>query len=143
MTNPIIAKAIKSPPKEIWLQWDNDPDERTWCEDNQNESDVKYVRADLLQTTISKTIESIEGGDKDEELWSEGIKEGKRQAKESVVEETRKLAFSAFMEIQKAIGANNYRMKTDGQRNVVKVIREFTKKTDELLSTLLPTSKEI
>ena len=37
-------------PKEIYLQWSGEEDEIyiTWCEDNINEDDVKYIRYDLV-----------------------------------------------------------------------------------------------
>lgn len=48
-----IAALHKTAPEVIWLQIDGEAeqfqgwDAQTWCEDKINETDVKYVRADL------------------------------------------------------------------------------------------------
>jgi hypothetical protein len=48
-----IAALHKTAPEVIWLQIDDEAeqfqgwDAQTWCEDKINETDVKYVRADL------------------------------------------------------------------------------------------------
>lgn len=34
----------KQPPKEIYLQFDPDGGETTWCEDKINDDDIEYVR---------------------------------------------------------------------------------------------------
>ena len=60
--------------EEIWLQiGENQEDEdRTWAEDKINESDIKYIRADVVEKTRSSAIrETVEDFRKEVELIHE------------------------------------------------------------------------
>ena len=48
------------------------------------------------------------------------------------VREARNLAILSHIHIQQAIGQSPYHMKRDGQRNVVKVMREFMEAIEQL-----------
>lgn len=43
-----MTNKLTKAPRVIYLQVEGEFDERTWCEDEINESDIKYVRADEL-----------------------------------------------------------------------------------------------
>lgn len=64
-----IAALHKSAPEVIWLQVDPEAEQfdgweaQTWCSDKINETDVKYVRADLTPNMISTTSPVRESGD--------------------------------------------------------------------------------
>ena len=52
---------MKQPPKEIYLQLGEDDekavewfDGATWCQDKINDTDVKYIRADLVVIPLTK-----------------------------------------------------------------------------------------
>ena len=50
--------SIPTPPERIWLQFydvyypDEEAGEITWCIENVNETDVEYIRADILHIPV-------------------------------------------------------------------------------------------
>ena len=38
------TSSTKESPERIWLQWNTDPDEQSWCGDKINDDDVEYVK---------------------------------------------------------------------------------------------------
>jgi hypothetical protein len=46
-------------PERIWLQWEEDFGESTWCQDPINDEDVEYVRADLIAAQLQEARATI------------------------------------------------------------------------------------
>jgi hypothetical protein len=53
-------------PREIWLQWlgeyadaPNNMDEVTWCRDKINNSDIQYIRVDMVEAERSREVNAI------------------------------------------------------------------------------------
>lgn len=54
------------PPQRIWLQWNDQPENVTWCTNKQiNDSDIEYILVDEHWQTVRRLMAEIKEQDKE------------------------------------------------------------------------------